>query len=86
MEIEMPEEHAELLIKEYQELVIQFTTLNGTLSRLVCDVAELKTQMKTDYVNRREFEPVRNIVYGAVGLILMAVLGALIALVVQHSP
>ena len=80
------DEYEESHNKEYQELLIQLTTINGQMSRLVCDVSELKLQMKTDYVERKEFEPVRNIVYGAVALILTAVIGALIALVVTHTP
>jgi len=35
------------------------------------------------YVKREEFEPVQRLVYGLVGVILMAVVVALIALVLQ---
>lgn len=35
------------------------------------------------YVKREEFEPVQRLVYGLVGVILMAVVVALIALVIQ---
>lgn len=37
------------------------------------------------YVTLAEFRPVKSIVYGAVGLILMAVMGALIALVIVKN-
>jgi hypothetical protein len=79
------DEHEEAQRREYQELLVQLTAMNGRLTRLVCDVAELKAQLKTDYVHRREFLPVRNIVYGAVALILTAVFGALIALVIIQT-
>lgn len=35
------------------------------------------------YVSREEFEPIKKIVYGMVGLVLVAVVGALISLVVK---
>ncbi len=35
------------------------------------------------YVKREEFEPVQRLVYGLVGVILMAVVVAMIALVIQ---
>ena len=35
------------------------------------------------YVTRNEFNPVKSIVYGMVGVILLAVLGALTALVIK---
>ena len=40
------------------------------------------TKVSSGYVTKEQFEPVRNIVYGLVGLILVAVVGALVALVV----
>jgi len=42
----------------------------------------IDTKVSSGYVSKEEFEPVRKIVYGLVGLILVAVVGALVALVV----
>lgn len=39
-------------------------------------------KVSTHYVSKEEFEPIRKIVYGVVSLILIAVVGALVALVV----
>jgi hypothetical protein len=39
--------------------------------------------VKEDYVSKKDFEPVRKIVYGVIGIILVAVIGALVALVVK---
>jgi len=47
------------------------------------DVAEIKEKLEKDYVTRDEFDPVKKIVYGMVGLVLVAVVSALIALVVR---
>jgi len=40
--------------------------------------------LKMNYVRKEEFQPVRNIVYGMMGLIAVAVVGALIRLVVAQ--
>jgi hypothetical protein len=40
------------------------------------------TKVSSNYVSKEEFEPIRKIVYGVVSLILIAVVGALVALVV----
>jgi hypothetical protein len=39
-------------------------------------------KVSTHYVSKEEFEPIKKIVYGLVSLILIAVVGALVALVV----
>lgn len=39
-------------------------------------------KLSTHYVTKEEFEPIKKIVYGVVSLILVAVVGALVALVV----
>jgi hypothetical protein len=39
-------------------------------------------KVSSHYVSKEEFEPIRKIVYGVVSLILIAVVGALVALVV----
>jgi len=59
------------------------TNIELKLDYIQRDVADIKSQLKQDYVKHDEFTPVRNIVYGQVALILTAVIGALIALVVN---
>jgi hypothetical protein len=46
------------------------------------DVNDIKTKLEREYVTQDQFDPVKKIVYGLVSLILVAVVGALIALVV----
>ena len=45
-------------------------------------LSELKSESISNFVTRQEFQPVRAIVYGMVGVMMLAVLGALLALVV----
>ena len=47
------------------------------------DITEIKLLITQNYVRREEFNPVQKIVYGLVSVILMAVLGAMIALVIK---
>lgn len=47
------------------------------------DITEIKLLITQNYVRREEFNPVQKIVYGLVSVILMAVLGAMIALVIR---
>ena len=42
-------------------------------------------QMKKDYVNKNEFAPVKNVVYGLVGIILISVIGAVLALIINNG-
>jgi tetrahydromethanopterin S-methyltransferase subunit B len=50
---------------------------------LIDEMKGVKDCLEKKYVRKDVFEPVKNIVYGFVGLILIAVAGALISLVVM---
>lgn len=57
------------------------------------EIGDIKTELhdqreenRKDLVRKEEFEPVKKIVYGLVGLILVAVVGAIVALVVTQPP
>lgn len=45
---------------------------------------DIQNILRSDFVRRDEFTPVKNLVYGFVVLIVVAVVGAVIALVVVH--
>lgn len=47
------------------------------------DISEIKSTVTTGYVSQTEFKPIKQIVYGLVSLILIAVVGAMVSLVVQ---
>lgn len=56
-----------------------------TLEYIKRDIGEIKATLKendTKYVSQKEFDPVRRIVYGLVSLILVAVVGAVVAIVI----
>lgn len=43
---------------------------------------DIDKKVSSGYVTKEEFEPIKKIVYGVVSLILVAVVGAIVALVV----
>ena len=47
------------------------------------DVVEIKKKLEADYVTRAEFDPIKKVVYGLVGIVLTGVAGAILSLVIQ---
>jgi hypothetical protein len=47
---------------------------------------EIKKSLAEGYVSKADFRPVKQIVFGAVGLVLTSVFAGLIALVVKEKP
>jgi len=56
-----------------------------TLRDIYEAVNGLREDIAEKYVTKDAFEPVRNIVYGLVAVVLLAVAGAIVALVVHAS-
>ena len=61
----------------------------NNITKIVSDVSYIKQEMRRinknleeDYVRMDEYEPVRKLVFGATGIILVAVLTAVVGLVV----
>jgi hypothetical protein len=53
------------------------------ISYMKRDISDIKRTVQHSYVTKDEFEPIKNIVYGLVGLILVSVVGALVSLVMR---
>ena len=68
---------------------ITYETLQKMEERLIKRIDDLEGEIKKDlnenYVRKEAFEPIRSIVYGAVGLILTGVVLALLALIIIQS-
>lgn len=47
------------------------------------DVTEIKIKMESNYVTREEFDPIKKGFYGLVSAVLLAFVGAVIALVIR---
>lgn len=68
-------------------LEVNYNTMSQKIDDLSCLVKEeftlLKKDLKDNYVNKTEFWGVKTIVYGLVGLILIAFAGGMISLIVK---
>lgn len=61
----------------------RYQVLENKLDAVQDDVREIKEVLRGSYVTQDQFGPVRTIVYGLVGLILLSVVGALLTLVLR---
>lgn len=76
----------------FKELVdTKFKNVEVTLKRIEdnslgfaskSDLSELKQTIEKNYVTKDQFSPVRNVVFGIVGVILFGVIGALLTVVI----
>lgn len=61
---------------------VQLAVIQNDLTYIKEKMNAIDTKVSNNYVTKEEFEPIKKIVYGVVSLILVAVVGALVALVV----
>ena len=73
-----------------RDLLIGQATAAAVLANDIChiknsitEIKELIKKMQGEYVTKYEFDPVKKVVYGLVGAILLAVIGGIVALVVK---
>ncbi len=62
---------------------IDLEGLKKDVGYLVKQIDKIDERLEKDYVTQDQFEPIKKIVYGLVGTILMAVVGAIVALVIK---
>lgn len=62
----------------------RIATHEAHLAHISDDVKEIKALLYSQFVSKSEFEPVRNAVYGLIGILLTSVIGALAALVLKR--
>jgi hypothetical protein len=61
----------------------KLAVIQKDLEYIKINVKDIRDKMEKEYVSRAEFEPIRNIVYGMVTLVLTGVVGALLTLVLR---
>lgn len=69
--------------KEINSLTTNVAVILSEMTSVKNDVREIKDRLEKDYVSQDQFTPVKNIAYGLVSTILLAVIGALVALVLK---
>jgi hypothetical protein len=62
--------------------LIQITGLCKDIQYIKEKVTGIEVKLERDYITKEEFDPIKKVVYGLVGLILTGVVGALIGLVI----
>ncbi len=67
------------------DLTNSINEVKTSLDNTKIDFSKALENVKKDNITREEFNPIRNIVYGFVGMILVAVVSAMIYLVVKHD-
>ena len=62
---------------------VKLAVITNDLSYIKEKLNAVDEKVSKNYITKTEFEPIKQIVYGVVSLILIAVVGALVALVVN---
>ena len=66
-------------LKEYTDL--RYSIIENKLDMVVDDIKDVQTTLRASYVTEDQFSPVKTVVYGLVGIILTAVIGAILTIV-----
>lgn len=61
---------------------IKLAVIQNDLTYIKEKMTAIDNKVSSGYVSKEEFEPIKKIVYGVVSLILIAVVGAVVALVI----
>lgn len=69
--------------KEINNLTTNVAVILSEMKTVKEDVKDIKDKLEKDYITQDQFTPVKNIAYGLVSTILLAVVGALVALVLK---
>ena len=69
--------------KEINGLTTNVAVILSEMKSVKQDVRDIKDKLEKDYVTQDQFTPVKNIAYGLVSTILLAVVGAIVALVLK---
>lgn len=62
---------------------VQIAVLQNDMSYVKDKLDSIDNKVSSHYVSKEEFEPVKKLVYGVVGLILVAFVGGVVSLVVK---
>jgi len=72
-------------LAKVQETSVNIAVMKNDISHMKEGIEHLTALLKSTYITKSEFEPIKNIVYGTAGLILTAVVIALISMVVKNG-
>ena len=67
------------------DFISDIATIKTKIEEILKDIAEIKKDLKSDFVTQKEFWPVKIIVYGFVSIVMASVITAIIMLVVKKG-
>jgi len=62
---------------------VKLAVMAENIEQIKSDISEIKEQLKSCYVTKIEFDPIKKIVYGMVGSVLLTVLGAVLVYAIR---
>lgn len=81
-----PTEHKQLPIRHVNGGVCPVHDyLREDIKRMEGKIDDLADGLETHYVRKEEFGPVKTVVFGMVGLVMLTVLGSMLVMVVRAS-
>lgn len=69
--------------KSLNKINIDLAVILNKVGYIETEVKDIKDKLEKEYVTQDQFQPVKNIVYGMVSTVLLAVVGAIVALVIR---
>ncbi len=72
-------------VQEQETQAVSIAVMKSDVSYVRKAVDDLTTKIDHNYVTKEEFTLVKNLVYGFVGLVLVAVVGAILSYVVRRQ-
>ncbi len=78
------ERELERLRNGAQDVKMTLTRLEANMVAIQASVGDILTALQRGYVTVAEFDPVKRIVYGLVGAVLLSVIGGILALVIKQ--
>lgn len=73
---------ADKLLRD-SSVVTDFKVMSNDLKYIREDITEIKKKLDNNYVTIDQFAPVRNVVYGLVGILGVATIGAILNLILK---
>ena len=65
------------------KIAIQLAKLENSMEYIKHSVEDIVNKLEKNYVTQDQFEPIKRLVYGVVTLVLVAVVGAVMALIIR---
>lgn len=66
------------------QISVDLAVMANKVDNIDTTVKDIQRKLEGEYITKDQFEPIQRIVYGMVSLVLVAVFGALVALVIQQ--